>query len=280
MVSIICSTCNLVNFKNLLISVNATIGCDYEVIKIDNYGKFGICQAYNKGLLQAKYDIICFVHDDVVFRTENWGNLLIEHFQFLENPGIIGFAGSTYKGLVPSSWHHPNSCCNYYNLIQGYKYSSHEPHLFSSDTKSPVKVITIDGFFISAKRCNLLRYPFNELLSGFHGYDTDISIRFAMNFNNYFVPNILTEHHSGGKINEEWLINQFKIADLYGPFLPRQSIKFASIVDPVKLEFENLRIIISLIRSVDMRFNIKLKLFIKAISLFLKSITDLKIANT
>ena len=64
-----------------------------EVIEIINNGE-SLTKAYNRGLKQAKNDIIVYVHDDITVETKQWGNKLLK--QFASNPeyGIIGVAGS------------------------------------------------------------------------------------------------------------------------------------------------------------------------------------------
>lgn len=46
----------------------------YEVINIDNStNNYSIFQAYNKGTQIAKYPYLCFMHEDILFHTADWG---------------------------------------------------------------------------------------------------------------------------------------------------------------------------------------------------------------
>jgi glycosyltransferase involved in cell wall biosynthesis len=80
--------------NNLLQNVEATIGYDFEFLYEDNRANNdGLCKVYNRLAKRATGDFLCFVHEDVILKTQNWGDLLIK---FAENPqiGVIGFAGA------------------------------------------------------------------------------------------------------------------------------------------------------------------------------------------
>src|SRR5689334_15986246 len=101
MISIIVCSRSLQLFNKLSINVETTIGVPYEIIKIDNSNKsYSLCKAYNIGAKQSKYSYLCFVHEDVLFRTINWGMRLIEHLS-QTNAGLIGVAGAVYRSKMP-----------------------------------------------------------------------------------------------------------------------------------------------------------------------------------
>jgi len=68
MISLIsCSRNSDISLK-LKDNIAATIGCDYELVFIDNSkNSYNIFQAYNEGVSRSKGDILCFMHDDVIF---------------------------------------------------------------------------------------------------------------------------------------------------------------------------------------------------------------------
>ncbi len=49
------------------------------------------------GASQAKFNIICFLHEDVLFRSQNWGLTLVSLFADHPDLGLVGLAGSKYK---------------------------------------------------------------------------------------------------------------------------------------------------------------------------------------
>ena len=74
---IICS-----KYENLSESVRQNIdktnGVPYEIVCINNTRReYSIFSAYNKGIAQSKYPFLCFVHEDVIFQTENWGKKIV-----------------------------------------------------------------------------------------------------------------------------------------------------------------------------------------------------------
>lgn len=78
MISIIASTHNPTFFQRFSEKVQETIGVDFEIIGIENHTQYSICEAYNIGADKAKYPYLCFVHEDVIFRTKDWGKYLID----------------------------------------------------------------------------------------------------------------------------------------------------------------------------------------------------------
>ncbi len=53
-------------------NMEETIGVEFEIVTIDNsHGKYSISSAYNRGVERSLYPYVCFVHDDVLFRTKN-----------------------------------------------------------------------------------------------------------------------------------------------------------------------------------------------------------------
>lgn len=70
---IVCSRTNDIS-NELKENVSTTIGCDYEWVVINNsQNQYSIFSAYNEGVSRAKGDVLCFMHEDVLFRTNNGG---------------------------------------------------------------------------------------------------------------------------------------------------------------------------------------------------------------
>lgn len=188
MLSVIVSSHNPAYFNALTKNIEVTCGVKTEIIKIENPGKMGICEAYNKGASKASFSYLLFLHEDVEFKENNWGLNLISH---LNNPstGIVGLAGSVYVPKAPSGW-------------------------YIAKQKAPVektKAFAVDGVFLAIKKEIFKEISFNESVEGFHGYDLDISLRTAKKYNNYIVNDIIIEHFSSGNPNKQWLDNNIKI---------------------------------------------------------------------
>lgn len=83
MLSIIVSSYQKDNFSNFTKNISETIGIgfNYEIIAIENPGLMGICEAYNKGAKKSVYSNLLFIREDVLFTTQNWGELLMRHLE-------------------------------------------------------------------------------------------------------------------------------------------------------------------------------------------------------
>lgn len=158
--------------KQMQQNIASTVGCDYELVIIDNStNKYSICQAYNIGVSRAKGDILCFVHDDVLFRTDNWG-AIIENLLNDNSIGIVGFAGTHFLPQCPMYWW-DSPYISQSNIDKGCPQSKLEYfHGLLAD------VVTVDGlcFFVQRSLFKTIRFD-EELYSGFHAYDMDICMQ-------------------------------------------------------------------------------------------------------
>lgn len=208
MLSIIISSYQENYYSTLEKNIRETIGLPYEIIKIDNPGKIGICEAYNNGASRAKYDYLLFIHEDIIFHTYNWGELLINHLS-KENIGVVGVAGSSYVPKAPISWNVPDDNYVFLNLIQNTK-ERNNSKLYSNINDS-AKVFALDGVFLAIKKSVYNKFLFDEVVKGFHGYDTDFSLRVATEYDNYVISNILIEHFSKGNPDKNFFDNNIQI---------------------------------------------------------------------
>ncbi len=103
MLSIIISSYQDDYLQQFKTNVEATIGNDfvYEIVTVQNNNKYSINEAYNKGARIAKYNNLLFIHEDVVFSTNGWGDKLVALLS-KENVGCIGVAGEDYESYFPS----------------------------------------------------------------------------------------------------------------------------------------------------------------------------------
>lgn len=201
MLSIIVSSYQSHYYDALDKNIAETCGVEYELIKIDNAGIMGTSSAYNLGGNLAKYQFLLFIHEDIKFETQNWGGILLNHFQ-LPNVGILGIAGGNYVPSAPFGWHTSAKYC-FINVIQCEK----------DNTKTRVKTFTtpekkvkaLDGVFLAMKKETFALHRFDEKLTDYHGYDNEISLRIAKHHQNYVISDITLEHFSAGNPNQKWL---------------------------------------------------------------------------
>ena len=187
-------------------SIEETVSIPYEIIPFDNsISKVSITKAYNISASKAKYENLVFVHEDVEFLENGWGERLIS---ILENNkiGIVGIAGSTYLPSVPSGWYLPNENLNNVYIHQGFKHSKKEVRIDKmGEDLTPVYLL--DGVFLAMRKEVWNEFKFNENLKGFHAYDVDISQRVSIKYQNIFTNQVELLHHSEGRVDLSYYIS-------------------------------------------------------------------------
>lgn len=188
-------------------NVEATIGVPFEFMAFDNReARRGICSIYNECARNARYDLLCFVHEDVEFRTQNWGGIIARK---LREPdcGVIGFAGSVSK-LSPLTGFGSLREHTRFNYYQGMPDGKVERKSINPDGLDFSPVICLDGMCLIVRRDVWERSPFDEeLFTGFHAYDIDFTIAVACNYHNYVCNLAEVFHASIGNFSREWYEN-------------------------------------------------------------------------
>lgn len=235
---VICSRKSIIS-EVLSINIDNTIGCEYELIVIDNSdNKFSIFEAYNLGIERSKGEFIAFIHDDILIHTKNWGNVINAIFNDDENIGLLGIAGSKVKTKMPSGWWKCPDDFKEINIIQHLSNKEIEKWDYGFKGTSISEVVAIDGvFMVLKKKCNLF---FNTTLKGFHNYDLNISFECKKNgFKIVVTKEILIEHYSNGVINDSWYESTSKIHHIYRKILPLKTTDIYDLGFFKELEFKN-----------------------------------------
>ena len=227
---IICSTSSDLS-PELESNIEDTIGVAYELVVIDNStNQHSIFEAYNLGLARSQYQISCFMHDDILYRTENWGRKAVRHFEDSKT-GMIGIAGTKYIGRVPAFWSDYTDY-NEHNLIQNDRKRRTERHEVLSDkngTNLATDVAMVDGVWFCVYDMKERGLRFDESYGGFHFYDLDTC--FQVREKGYAVKmvyNVLIEHFSVGSIGPEWTDNAFKCYHKWQGDLPARTTEINS----------------------------------------------------
>jgi glycosyltransferase involved in cell wall biosynthesis len=200
---IICSKCPE-TATSLAKNIQETIGVDYEIVHIDNsHRQYGICEAYNIGVERAKGDYLCFMHEDLIFHSYDWG-ASVEYYLGNGMTDMLGIAGSFY---VPAHYYWRFGKIGDVHLIQGLHTYSEHPVYYNKgirwDVTAPLKrVAIVDGCWFCIKKEHFLdgkmRFD-SETFKDFHLYDSDISMQANMAGLTISVPSdIIIEHTSEG----------------------------------------------------------------------------------
>ncbi len=254
MISIIICSRDKKVLETLASNIALTIGIAYETIVIENpNGSFGICEAYNKGAAKANFDILCFMHEDVIFETHDWGKKVLDHLAD-KSTGLLGLAGGHTKSLVPGSW--PSYISeNEMSLVQHYKDPSKSPEKIiqtgATVPGKPAKVACIDGVWMCTRKDVFSRNRFDEQnFKRFHGYDIDFSLQVNQAYHVYVVFDILLHHYSEGSFNREWLTENIRLSNKWKNQLPF-SVKTVSREDLIRQHWTCMHIFIN--QMIDMK---------------------------
>jgi hypothetical protein len=216
---IICSRTKKIDNK-LYDNIKDTIGCIYELIVIDNSkNRYSIFEAYNLGIEKSVNEYLCFVHDDILIHTKDWGQVIKNIFKDDVRVGLVGIAGAKSKTKTPSLWWSSPSEHKFVYLMQHIPGKEPEKWITGFDVNSREEVVVIDGVFMALRKQTKLN--FSEELKGFHNYDLNISFEVIMNKFKIIVTNeILIEHFSIGNINREWINSSYQVHKIYRNLLP------------------------------------------------------------
>lgn len=198
--------------KDLQDNIDQTIGTPYEIITINNEkNTHSIFSAYNTGGSLSKFEILCFMHDDILFHSKNWGCLVS---QILEDRkiGVIGVAGSVYKSRDESPWWISNekhfTKYHRFNILQHFKTGvEHLLQPIQVPESHLADVVVLDGVWLCCRKDFWMSRPFDcDTFKGFHFYDLDFSFHsHADGFVNKVCYDILIEHFSAGYLDKGWI---------------------------------------------------------------------------
>jgi len=227
MISIIIASVNPDLLHDVSENISKTIGIPYEILSFDNANaEKGICQVYNEGIAKAKYDLLCFMHEDIKIYTGNWGQIVLDIFSINSKIGLLGIAGSQYKAMSPSSWFSWLDQYNRFNMVQRYKFSEAETKVVYLNPKNEklAEVVGVDGVWLCTHKKVTEEIKFDEyLLKGFHGYDVDFSLSVGENWKVAVTYDVLLEHFSEGNYDRKWVESTILVHEKWKKILPKGS---------------------------------------------------------
>lgn len=214
---IICSRTPNIS-EELANNIAETIGCKYELVVIDNSkNKYSIFSAYNEGVRRSKGNVLCFMHDDILYRKKNWGS---EVEKIFENDGIgcVGVVGGhCFLGDSAKWW---NTRMRSGQIIQASDMKYNNYKLFSECNS--IEVVAIDGLWMCIPKKMFEQISFDtKNYKGFHCYDADICMQInAIGKQVRVMNNILIEHSSYGTCDDSFYENQKIFLNKWNSFFP------------------------------------------------------------
>ena len=179
---------------NLRKSISQTIGCEHELVIIDNSkGTYSIFSAYNEGVKRAKGDIFCFCHEDILFHSTDWGSLVQNVFSD-DSIGVVGVIGTHFLPNAPMYWWSSP-------FISQYSINNDKGDVQLNDNReyfhgNLADVVAVDGvcFFIPRPLFDTIRFD-DRAFNGFHVYDMDICMQVQGLGKRVCVTDVLTIEH-------------------------------------------------------------------------------------
>ena len=101
---VICSVCPE-RSADVARNIRSTSGiAEPEIFIHDNREvNWSLCKVYNHYSPKASNDIICYVHEDLYFRTRDWAEKIVSFYRDNPDTGVVGFLGSQIKTKAPSA---------------------------------------------------------------------------------------------------------------------------------------------------------------------------------
>lgn len=206
MISVLICSKNELLLNAVRKNIELTIGVQYEILAFDNSSKcLGICKVYNQLAYEAKYPLLCFIHEDVIFKTNNWGAKLCATFRD-KQVGLVGIAGAKFKSQYFSGWFTNNRQMDCARYIHQYPDYMEQVVLNPEPGTLHQEVVCIDGVFMCCTKEVWETLRFDERIKGFHFYDIDFSLNVSGQFKVLVVFDIELVHITqGGDYGNTWV---------------------------------------------------------------------------
>ena len=209
---IICSRTASIS-DELIQNIDQTIGIAYELVIIDNSNNiYSIFSAYNEGVKRSKYEVLCFMHDDIIFKTNDWGINVLNRFN-APKLGAIGVAGSPYYAILPGAWWSGGYITQ---SIYGEKELAYQ-----TNKDNALPVVVLDGLWFCVRKSLFSMIRFDDAtFNGFHYYDIDISLQIQQKGYALLSVYDISIQHSSGELDASWLKNALLLQKKWENNLP------------------------------------------------------------
>ena len=199
--------------------IEQTIGVKHTTVCYPNFNQFSLPQIYNQAIDEYNQEdaIMVFCHNDIVFKTNNWGKILIKKFNHTDYQ-IIGVAGTTDLSETGRWWDDRTKMVGVVEHTNGLTDWVSE---YAKPRKGYIfPVVLVDGLFIAAD-CNNIVHRWDEDFKGFHMYDVSFCFNNVLDgINIGVITDIRIKHMSVGATNKEWDDNRKLFIKKYKNELP------------------------------------------------------------
>ena len=199
------------------------LGKNIEIIEYINKGQYSLTELYNKGLKEAKNDIVVFCHDDILFNKNGWARRLLTHFNTTDY-GILGTAGTTQLHESGKWWSDGKSPGLSPKMVGIVKHSHNgktwENRYSGNFSEKIIETVIVDGLFFAVHK-NRIKDGFSEDIKGFHFYEIDFTFsNHTLGVKVGVIFDIRITHKSIGETDEEWERNRINFVGKWHGLLP------------------------------------------------------------
>lgn len=188
-----------------------------EILIYQNFNEYSLTEIYNIGLNESKNDIVLFIHNDIIFNTNNWGKILLNKFNTSDH-GILGIAGTTDLNENGVWWGDSSKMIG--SVFHKHNNKTFESKYSNSYNKEIIDAVVIDGLFIGINK-NKIQKSFIEDFKGFHYYDISFCIEnFLKGVKIGIIFDLKITHNSIGITNEQFENNRKQFIETYKDNLP------------------------------------------------------------
>ena len=190
---------------------------DTEIIVYENDDQYSLTRLYNKGLDESKYDIVAFIHDDLIFDTPNISAKIEKLFNNNPEYGIIGLAGTT-EMTTGIWWEKKEMMVG--QVRHEYNGRIHRNNYSGTFGEALKEVVVVDGLFFAVHKKRIVE-RFDDQFTGFHFYEISFCVlNFKKGVKIGVTTKILVTHKSIGETNKKWEKNRLFFLAKYEKDLP------------------------------------------------------------
>lgn len=188
-----------------------------QIIAYENDGVSSLPEVYNDGLRDSTFDIVVFMHDDLIIETTNVSKKLIKLFDTHPDYGIIGVAGT--DNLMSGVWWQDRTSM-YGQVRHEHNGRVHRNNYSGTFGETMKEVVVVDGLFFAVHK-QRIKENFDQEFPGFHFYDIPFCVsNYTKGVKIGVTTKILLTHKSVGAVDKKWEKNRLFFEAKYGHLLP------------------------------------------------------------
>lgn len=229
--------------KDFIQHIKDSCGCEAQIICLHNPDGISLSKIYADIMPMIKTEIAVFIHDDIEFLKNGWGNELIRIFADNKEFGIIGVAGSAEFDEKGAWWNYHDIYGQVLHRHDGKSWLTAFSPLLEKDLQ---EVVVVDGLFMAVHK-ERIQENFDDTLEGFDFYDIAFCLKnfLTKKCKIGVTTQIRIAHNSIGQLRPSWHTNHEIINNKFKKYFPLKIHN--TLRDPkkenlwTKLKFKNLK---------------------------------------